>query len=234
MLRRVSLRRRVIRRYFAPGLRCAFVLSFSALAAACSGGASGQVEGGAGSAAHQADAASVAVSSGGDDAGADAGACNVRAQSFSGLTQVHVAVCSAVTYRNDPPAGGDHYPVWAAYQSYSFPVPRGFWVHDLEHGGVVFSYNCADGCADEVADVQALIDALPIDDTCSADEPRRAVLTPDPLLDVRWGVSAWGHTLRADCVDGDRFRQFYLDHFGQGPEAVCSNGSDFGGTPPCQ
>jgi hypothetical protein len=176
------------------------------------------------------------VSTASDDAGADldAGACNVVAQSFTGLTQIHVAVCSAVNYRNDPPAGGDHYPVWAAYQSYSFPVPRGFWVHDLEHGGVVYSYNCPDGCAGEVADVQAMIDALPVDDTCSADEAHRVILTPDPLLDARWGVSAWGHTLRADCVDDDQFRQFYMDHFGQGPEIVCSNGSDFGGTPPCQ
>ena len=63
---------------------------------------------------------------------------------------------------------------------------------------------------------------------------RAVVLTPDPLLGARWGGSSWGHTLRADCVDAGRFRQFYLDHFGQGPEAVCSNGNDFGGTPPCQ
>jgi hypothetical protein len=162
------------------------------------------------------------------------GACNVVPSSFTGLTRLHIDACSAITYPNNPPAGGNHYPVWAAYQSFPFAVPRGFWVHNLEHGAVVYSYNCPDGCADEVADVQALIDALPVDQDCMLDEPRRVVLTPDPLLDVRWGVSAWGYTLRADCVDDERFRQFYLNHYAQGPEPVCGNGSDFGGMPPCQ
>jgi Protein of unknown function (DUF3105) len=163
------------------------------------------------------------------------GACNAVTKSASGLTQQHLAVCSPTDYPDNPPIGGDHYGVWAAYQSYTFPVPRGFWVHDLEHGAVVFSYNCPDGCDDEVAQVQALIDALPVDSLCEGmGVARRVVLTPDPLLDVRWGLSAWGHTLRADCVDADRFTQFYLNHFGLGPEALCNPGSDFSGVPPCE
>jgi hypothetical protein len=166
-----------------------------------------------------------------DDAG---GACNVEPTTVTGLDQTHVATCSEVSYPDNPPAGGNHYSQWAAFQSYSFPVPRGFWVHDLEHGAVVYSYNCPDGCAEEVAKVQALIDALPADPLCSADTERRVVLTPDPLLDVRWGVSAWGFSLRADCVDSQRFQQFYLNHFARGPENLCNPGTDFGGTPPCQ
>jgi hypothetical protein len=165
------------------------------------------------------------------------GACNVEPKTVTGLSHEHVSVCSEVDYPDNPPAGGNHYPVWAAFQSYSFPVPRGFWVHDLEHGAVVYSYNCSDspdGCPDEVQQVQALIDALPTDSACPASAPRRVVLTPDPLLDVRWGVSAWGVTLRATCVDSDRFRQFYLNHFGFGLEDFCTPGDDFGGTPPCQ
>jgi hypothetical protein len=161
------------------------------------------------------------------------GECNIVPKTVTGLTAVHVAECSPITYPDDPPAGGNHYPVWAAFQTFSFPVPRGFWVHDLEHGAVVFSYNCADGCTDEVASVQALIDALPSDPLCSGDPARRVVLTPDPLLTARWGVSAWGHTLRADCVDTDRFTQFYLDYFGQGPEVLCAQGTDFNGLQPC-
>jgi hypothetical protein len=163
--------------------------------------------------------------------------CNFTTETVTGLGQTHVADCSAVSYPDNPPAGGNHYPEWAAFQSYSFPVPRGFWVHDLEHGAIVFSYNCcasSAGCADEVAQVQAVIDALPEDPACSTATPRRVLLTPDPLLDVRWGVSAWGSTLRADCVDTERFRQFYLDHFGRGPEDLCNAGTDFGGTRPCQ
>jgi hypothetical protein len=161
------------------------------------------------------------------------GVCNAVPQSFTGLGQTHVAECSPIDYPDSPPAGGDHYPIWAAFQAFPFPVPRGYWVHDLEHGAVVYSYNCPNDCAGEVAQVSALIDALPFDPECDPSMPRRVVLTPDPLLDVRWGLSAWGHTVRADCVDSDRFRQFYLNHFGRGPEQLCAPGSDFGGVPPC-
>jgi hypothetical protein len=173
------------------------------------------------------------VSQGSGDADLPGGACNAVPKSVSGLGRMHVSVCSALDYPDNPPAGGEHYLVWAAFQSYSFAVPRGFWVHDLEHGAVVYTYNCPGGCADEVASVQALIDALPVDPACSADTPRRVVLTPDPLLDARWGLSAWGYTLKTDCVDDDRFRQFYLNHFGRGPEELCAAGSDFAGVPPC-
>jgi uncharacterized protein DUF3105 len=171
---------------------------------------------------------------GADDPG---GVCNVQPTTVTELGQTHVSVCSDVSYADNPPAGGNHYPNWAAFESYSFPVPRGFWVHDLEHGAIVFSYSCdasSEGCAQEVAQVQALIDALPADPACSAGTPRRVVLTPDPLLDVRWGVSAWGFTLRADCVDQPRFEQFYLNHVGRGPEDLCNPGTDFAGVPPCE
>jgi len=161
------------------------------------------------------------------------GACNVTPQSFTSLGQNHLAPCAPVSYAENPPAGGDHYWTWADFASYAFPVPRGFWVHDLEHGAVVFGYNCPGGCADEVAEVQALIDGLPVDPLCTGATPRRVVLTPDPLLDVRWGLSAWGYTLRADCVDVERFRSFYLNHFGLAPEQLCATGSNFDGVPPC-
>ena|GEM_PF-993557 len=165
------------------------------------------------------------------------GACSVETETVNDLVGTHVAECSAIEYSSNPPAGGPHYPIWAAFQTFSFPVPRGYWVHDLEHGAVVYSYNCTlfpDGCEDEVAQVQAMIDALPVDPLCLAATPRRVVLTPDPLLDVRWGVSAWGFTLRATCADIERFRQFYLNHFALGPENLCGSGTDFFGMPPCE
>ena len=189
-------------------------VSVGCLALGCSGGDSGSHGSG-----------------GADEPG---GACAVEPLSFGGLTQQHLDVCSAVTYPDNPPAGGNHYPVWAAFQRFEFPVPRGFWVHDLEHGGVVYSYNCPEGCADEVTQVQSLIDALPSDPLCSGATAHRVLLTPDPLLDVRWGASAWGHTLRAQCVDADRFRRFYVNHVGLAPEDSCGGGTDFAGMPPCE
>ena len=139
----------------------------------------------------------------------------------------HVTACTYVAYQSNPPSSGDHYPVPTQHKSYTTPVPRGFWVHNLEHGGVVFSYNCPAGCADEVAAAQAVIDAAPIDPTCSASgTARRVLMTPDPHLDVRFAASAWGFTLRADCFDPAAFAAFLTAHYGMGPEAVCWDGPD--------
>jgi len=82
---------------------------------------------------------------------AGSSACSAELLTFSSPSAQPVTVCSAITYPMNPPVYGEHYPVWAAYKSYSFPVPLGFLVHDLEHGAVELLYNCPEGCADEVA-----------------------------------------------------------------------------------
>jgi Protein of unknown function (DUF3105) len=141
----------------------------------------------------------------------------------------HVAVCSHVTYATKPPSSGDHYPIWAAYRSYSSPIPDGFWVHNLEHGAVVLSYDCPSGCPGDVAAAQSWIDSLPDDPQCLPDAggPRvRVIMTPDPNLDVAFAASAWGWTLRANCFDPAAFAAFAQAHYGQGPEVNCAEGQD--------
>ena len=154
--------------------------------------------------------------------GSSSGACQQISEAHPPASATHLAMCSDVTYDSNPPSGGNHYGVWAAFQSYDFAVPDGFLVHALEHGAVVFWYNCPDGCADEVAQAEAMINALPLDPLCAGlGTPRRTVLVPSPKLDARWAASAWGFLEKADCFDADALRSFYLAHFGQGPEALC-------------
>jgi hypothetical protein len=101
-------------------------------------------------------------------------------------------------------------------------------VHALEHGAIVFWYNCPEGCAEEVAEVEAFIAGLPEDPLC-ANTPaaRRAVVVPYPALASRWAASAWGHALTADCFDDAAFGSFYTDHYGQGREDLCNAGQVF-------
>jgi len=159
------------------------------------------------------------------DGGAGGGACAAVEEESSPASTAHVVPCSAVTYDTDPPSGGAHFSVWAAFQSYDFPVPHGFLVHALEHGAVVYWYNCPEGCADEVAAAEAMIAALPEDPVCRGRAtPNRVILTPSPSLGTRWAASSWGFTLRADCFDPDPFRDFYTQHFGRGLEPLCNPG----------
>jgi hypothetical protein len=161
---------------------------------------------------------------------APTGPCNAVTQQRAIEGYTHVPVCSYVDYLTKPPSSGNHYPLWAAFQTYASAIPEGFWVHDLEHGAIVFSYDCPDeGCASDVAAAQAYIDSFPADPLCvPADgDPRvRMTMTPDPSLDVRFAASAWGWTLRADCFDPVAFGAFATAHYGQGREQLCSQGDD--------
>ncbi|HEX9296917.1 MAG TPA: DUF3105 domain-containing protein [Polyangiaceae bacterium] len=156
-------------------------------------------------------------------------ACVAVAEEHPDEGHGHVAACSPVTYATNPPSSGNHYPFWAAYRTYAKPIPRGFWVHNLEHGAVVITYNCPGGCPLEVAQAHALIEALPED--CGPVVKRRLILAPDPELDVRFAASAWGFTLRAECFEREAFFSFITAHYAHGLEDVCSDGVDPTGGP---
>ena len=188
-------------------------------------GSGGQAEGGAAGSGAGSDMQGLAGS----------GACGEKLLTFTDPSARHVTECSPITYPMNPPVYGDHYPFWALYKSYSVPVPLGFLVHDLEHGAVVLLYNCPDGCADEVAVAQALLDALPQDPRCTAEVKHQTILSPDPTLPTRWATVAWGHSLTADCFDTAAVRGFYDANVGRGPEDSCSEYNDVSGicsTPP--
>lgn len=163
--------------------------------------------------------------SSGGASGASPAQCESIITEYPPASANHVIACSPLTFDSNPPAGGDHYGVWAQYQSYDFPVPPGFLVHSLEHGAVVYWYNCPDGCPDEVARAEAMINALPVDPLCAGtSSERRVILVPAPDLEARWAASSWGYIITADCFDADALRTFYIDHFGRGREELCNDG----------
>jgi hypothetical protein len=159
-------------------------------------------------------------------------ACNAVEHSFPTANALHVETCTDIDYATNPPSSGSHYGIWAAYKTYDEPIPRGFWVHCMEHGAVVFAYSCTD-CADEAAAASALLDDIGVDPTCIAlgSPSRRTLLTPDPRLEARWAAASWGYTLTADCFEPDVFRTFVETHRGFGLEGVCSDGVDVSKSP---
>ncbi len=176
------------------------------------------------------------VDGGGNDAGSDSaptsdsapvGTCNAVTAAQPSEGAAHVGECTAVSYRSNPPSSGSHYGIYPAFGVYETELPRGYWVHALEHGGIVFTYNCEDGCAADVAAAAAFIRNLDPEPLCvgSASARPRIILTPDAELDVPWAASSWGYTLRADCFDADAFGAFANEHLGHAPENIC------GGTP---
>jgi Protein of unknown function (DUF3105) len=152
------------------------------------------------------------------------GPCDAVVREFPTLASPHVAVGTEVMYSSNPPSSGPHYPVWAAFRAYDAPVDRRYYVHDMEHGGVVFLYKCVGACPDIARGLQSAIDAMPLDNQCTAPLRVRAVLTPDPLLDTPVAIAAWGATYTAKCVDLPSIAKFVSEHYARGPENFCADG----------
>jgi Protein of unknown function (DUF3105) len=171
------------------------------------------------SAATEADAASSAASDAAGTGDAAVG-CQMLLASVPNEGATHVPEGSALTFLSNPPASGSHYPVWAQFGAYQVSVPRGYWVHNLEHGAVVFLYGPS-ASELEIAELRRAFDAV-VDPSCG--EPRR-VLTPDPELPTKVAIVSWDWTLTGDCINSEQAAEFVALHISHGTEQVCSTGS---------
>lgn len=156
-----------------------------------------------------------------------AASCPVVIDAPAIVSPQHVPETEQLTYNSNPPSSGPHYPVWAAFREYAAPVPRGYTIHALEHGGVVLSYKCDPGpaCTAIVEGLRKAAAAVPDDPKCAGSAVRaRVVITPDPLLDVPVAAAAWGWTYKAECVDEPTLTTFLKDNYGLGPEDTCADG----------
>lgn len=155
----------------------------------------------------------------------DAG-CTVTVEKWATGVGTHVLVGTALTWPSNPPSSGPHFPVWAAFEEFSSAVPRGHYVHDLEHGAVVFLYDCSklNDCAAAVDVLRQASDALPRDPSCASPVRVRTVISPDPLLDDPIAAVAWGFVYRAQCADLASLKDFAATHYARAPEDVCANG----------
>lgn len=175
----------------------------------------------------------VSASGGGGGESSDAGQCAVTAEAAALEPPNHAEVGTQVTWGSNPPSSGAHYPVWAAYQEFATPVPRGFYVHNLEHGAVVLLYNCAHVEGGEAGSAcetirQALRQAsasLPDDPKCATPVRVRTVITPDPLIPTTIAATAWGFVYRAECIDLPSLQAFVAAHYAKGRENICTNGA---------
>ena len=156
-----------------------------------------------------------------DGAPMELGVCDGVSQQHPDEGRTHIPCTSPATYLTEPPSSGNHYPIWANFQTYTTPVPWGNLVHSLEHGAVVIVYNCPDTCDADVARIQTLMNGI-ADPLCTTP---RLILAPDPTLDVRFAASAWTWTLRADCFDEGIFGDFIRAHIGFGLEQLCNAGA---------
>lgn len=122
------------------------------------------------------------------------------------------------TYSTDPPTSGPHYPDEMQAGFYNegdqqSPYPAGYLVHNLEHGYVIFWYNCSvvgdQECANLKASIKSVMDQV---------ENFKVIAFPWPSIDVPVVMTSWGRLLKFDNFAPQRAREFVLANRNKAPE----------------
>src|SRR3972149_2843298 len=63
-------------------------------------------------------------------------------ESVADIGAEHLTDIAEITYNSNPPTSGSHFPIWAKPGVYDRFISAGYFIHSLEHGYIVISYNC--------------------------------------------------------------------------------------------
>lgn len=144
----------------------------------------------------------------------------VGEESLSSQGNTHIAFgsLSPIPYNSTPPTSGPHYDNLVAWGMYDEPQRYEHLVHNLEDGGVIVYYQCADGCPEIVDQLKEIVNPY-------VSRGDHVVLTPnDPAWSINGSqplhgdmgtmiaVTAWQHILKLDEVDSAKIRSF-IEHY---------------------
>lgn len=123
-------------------------------------------------------------------------------------------------YNTDPPTSGEHYPrsLPAGFYTQADAEelgehPEGFIVHSLEHGYVVFWYNCE---APGVSDCDQLMEQ--IQDVMNDFDNFKVIGFPWASIDVPVVMTNWGHILEMESFNRASAAQFVERNRFRAPE----------------
>jgi hypothetical protein len=142
-----------------------------------------------------------------DGGGSVCTTCGACEQSFIVASSAHVT--GMIDYPDYPPPGGPHNPCWAPWGVHQDVVATENWVHNTEHGGIVYLYPVGDAGTASVVELAAFVARSP-----------RTLLTAAPELTTAFAAVAWGHRLVSPCVDEAAAEAFYAEHLDHGPESI--------------
>ena len=135
-----------------------------------------------------------------------------------GKAHVNSSVGVKPQYSHYPPSSGTHYGDQVApWGVYAEPIEEGVFVHNLEHGGVVFLYYCDEPCPDLERQFDDLYKkappARPFTTVKILVTPYDKAKMPKPIVAL-----AWDHELDMDKFDEATMLQWYKRFVNLGPE----------------
>ena len=133
------------------------------------------------------------------------------------MTTTHVPVDSDPgSYNSDPPTSGPHYSEEAKvgfYDTNIYTYPAGYLVHNLEHGYIIFWYNCdklsESACTDLKTQIKAVMNDL---------GEARMIAYPWASLDVPIAMTSWGRIQKFETFDPAQAKAFYRTNLNRSPE----------------
>ncbi len=99
---------------------------------------------------------------------------------------------------------------WGRYDAF---LPDEVLIHNLEHGGIGFHYDCEEECPEIV---KALDDMIPRN-------PTQYIMSPYPGLPSKIAITAWRHHIYLDEFDEEEIRRFIDEYQNRAPEEVFQN-----------
>lgn len=119
-------------------------------------------------------------------------------------------------YNSNPPTSGPHYAEEARagfFDDNNYQFPAGYLVHNLEHGYVIFWYNCGlldeSGCTNLKEQIKTTMDDL---------GGIKLIAYPWPSLDVPLVMTSWGRLQRFETFDAEQAKAFYRANLNRAPE----------------
>ena len=119
-------------------------------------------------------------------------------------------------YNSDPPTSGPHYAGEldaGFYETNDHPHPAGYLVHNLEHGYIIFWYNCAkldpSACTDLKLKLKSAVDEF---------NKVKVIAYPWDSIDVPVVMTSWGRVQKMQSFDLAQARAFYSANLNRSPE----------------
>jgi hypothetical protein len=123
-------------------------------------------------------------------------------------------------FNSDPPTSGPHYAGEFDAGFYDetspeaqVPYPEGYLGHNLEHGYVIYWYNCDLLDSNECAELKDQIKESIVDNGGT-----KLIAFPRASIDVPVTMTSWGQLLKMDEFDASRAKRFVSANRNRAPE----------------
>jgi hypothetical protein len=121
-------------------------------------------------------------------------------------------------YNSDPPTSGKHYEATLNAGFYNegdvaVAHPEGHLVHNLEHGYVIFWYNCSPLSETECTELKGQIQGV-----MEGENNFKVIAFPWPSIDVPVVMTSWGRILRLENFDPQVAQNFVQTRRNKAPE----------------